>query len=130
MIPYSTCSAFFISQSQMEQYMMMICKTWEGCLGKTHTLRNAVPDLHFWVQPWNFRPCVLTEVSRPVLANLELPVSFRAAVYLDIFGWHSGLGFREPRKVVQWDWCVENFTKRPNGDFRPIFFKSKFGIFF
>lgn len=32
---------------------------------------------------------IILFVSRPVLANLELPVSFRAAIYLDIFGWHS-----------------------------------------
>ena len=42
-----------------------------------------------------------SEVSRPVLANLELPVSFRAAIYLDIFGWHSHrapAGWRGPGK--------------------------------
>eukprot|EP00438_Fugacium_kawagutii_P033597 Skav205247 [mRNA] locus=scaffold1794:444558:454711:- [translate_table: standard] len=32
---------------------------------------------------------IILFVSRPVLADLELPVSFRAAIYLDIFGWHS-----------------------------------------
>ncbi|CAK9059329.1 unnamed protein product [Durusdinium trenchii] len=32
---------------------------------------------------------IILFVSRPLLANMELPVSFRAAIYLDIFGWHS-----------------------------------------
>ena len=32
---------------------------------------------------------IILFVSRPLLASTELPVAFRAASYLDIFGWHS-----------------------------------------
>lgn len=32
---------------------------------------------------------IILFVSRPLLATTELPVAFRAASYLDIFGWHS-----------------------------------------
>ena len=70
------------------------------------------------------------QVSRPVLANLELPVSFRAAVYLDIFGWHSGLpAFQEARGGSMGLVC-ETFT-RSTWWFRTTFlFESTLEDFF
>ncbi|CAJ1435527.1 unnamed protein product [Effrenium voratum] len=32
---------------------------------------------------------IILWVSTPVLAHVELPISFRSAIYLDVFGWHS-----------------------------------------
>ena len=61
------------------------------------------------------------QVSRPVLANLELPVSFRAAVYLDIFGWHSGLPAFQEAPGGSMGLVCETFT-RSNWWFRTTFF--------
>lgn len=36
----------------------------------------------FWI-------LIILYVSTPVLATAELPVAFRSAIYLDVFGWHS-----------------------------------------
>jgi len=67
---------------------------------------------------------IILFVSRPVLANLELPVSFRAAIYLDIFGWHSrhfkaSVVENPSGPVAHWDvepGAVEPAALSPKGD--------------